>query len=62
MTRLDLTLKTTGADRNENTEHRTVESRITPTPTRRTAFFTSIALGVNSRPTAGSPDTICLPD
>jgi hypothetical protein len=62
MTRLDLTLKITGADGSESTEHRTVKSRITPTPTRCTASFTSFALGIDSGPTAGYPDTICLPD
>jgi hypothetical protein len=35
---------------------------LTPTPTRCTASFTSFALGINSGPIAGYPDTICLPD
>jgi len=56
MTRLDLTLKITGADGSESTEHRTVEI-----PDHRDAdalhrVFHVFALGIDSGPTAGYPD------
>jgi hypothetical protein len=62
MTGLDLTLKITGADGRESTEHRTVEI-----PDHRDAdalhrVFHVFALGIDSGPTAGYPDAICLPD
>jgi hypothetical protein len=62
MTRLDLTLKITGADGSESTEHRTVEIPDQPADDVLHHVFHILCAWIDSGPTAGYPDTICLPE
>jgi hypothetical protein len=56
MTRLDLALK--DYRRGQKRKHRTPYRGIPDHPDADAASFTSVALGIDSGPTAGSPDTI----